>query len=144
MTRAELIRSLRLEYHDTDEVAPLLDDEQLERAVDRAVVSVNNDLQRSYAIDESGVFAPDLEDDDREVLLLFALVVACRMVQAKTARNFSFSSGDKKVDKTKQPTYWAELARGYLAQYRQAVRERNPEYGGGIPDVTPLIYGSDA
>ena len=112
MTRAELIHSLRLEYHDSDEASPLLDDEQLERAVDRAVVSVNKDLKRSYVIDENGGFSPDLEDDDREVLLLFALVVACRMVQARVARNFSFSSGDKKVDKTKQPAYWAELARG--------------------------------
>ena len=144
MAVTDLIRSLRLEYHDSDEATPLLDDEQLERAIDRAVVSVNKDLKRGYVIDEGGGFSPNLEDDDREVLLLFALVVACRMVQAKTARNFSFSSGDKKVDKTKQPAYWAELARGYLAQYQQAIRERNPEYGGGVPDVTPLIYGSDA
>jgi len=66
-----------------------------------------------------------------------------RIHSAKTARNFSFSSGDKKVDKTKQPSYWAELGRGYLTQYQQAVSDRNPEYGGGVPVVTPLIYGSD-
>ena len=144
MTRAELIHSLRLEYHDTDQASPLLEDEQLERPIDRAVVSVNKDLKRGYTVDGDGNISPALEDDDREVLLLFALVVACRMVQALVARNFSFSSGDKKVDKTKQPAYWAELARGYLAQYQQAIRERNPEYGGGVPDVTPLIYGSDA
>ena len=49
MTRAELIHSLRLEYHDSDEATPLLDDEQLERAVDRAMVSVNNGC-RGYAV----------------------------------------------------------------------------------------------
>ena len=143
MAVTNLIRSLRLEYHDSDDAAPLLDDEQLERAVTRALASVNKDLKRSYAVDGDGNLSPALEDDDREVLLLYALVVVCRIMQAKTARNFSFSSGDKKVDKTKQPSYWAELGRGYLTQYRQAVSDRNPEYGIGVPAITPLIYGSD-
>jgi len=143
MAMNDLIRTLRLEYHDRDEDNPLLEDEQLERAINRAVISVNKDLKRSYSVNGDGNLVPDLEDDDREVLLLYALIVVCRMMQAKTARNFSFSSGDKKVDKTKQPSYWAELGRSYLSQYRQAVSERNPEYGGNIPIVTPLIYGSD-
>ena len=143
MQLTDLIQTLRLEYHDSDETSYLLDEEQLERALTRAVVSVNKDLQRNYSIGDNGEFSPALDDDDREVLLLYALVVACRMVQAKTSRNFSFSSGDKKVDKTKQPSYWAELARGYLAEYQQMVQERNPEFGGGIPSVIPMIYGSD-
>jgi len=143
MALNDLIQALRLEYHDRDQDNPLLEDEQLERALKRAVVSVNKDLKCSYSVDGDGSFSPDLEDDDREVLLLYALTVVCRMMQAKTARNFSFSSGDKKVDKTKQPSYWAELGRSYLSQYQQAVSERNPEYGGNIPIVTPLIYGSD-
>ena len=143
MTLNDLVQALRLEYHDRDENSPLLDDEQLERAVHRAVVSVNKDLKREYSVDGDGSIFPDLEDDDRELLLLYALTVVCRMMQAKTARNFSFSSGDKKVDKTKQPAYWAELGRSYLSQYQQAVSERNPEYGGNISIITPQIYGSD-
>ncbi len=141
MVLSDLTQALRLEYHDRDENSPLLEDEQLERATRRAIVSINKDLKRSYAVDNQGNISPDLEDDDKEVLLLNALTVVCRMMQAKTARNFSFSSGDKKVDKTKQPVYWAELGRSYQAQYSQTVSERNPEYGGGIPDVIPQIYG---
>ena len=141
MALSELTQALRLEYHDRDENSPLLEDEQLERALRRAIVSINKDLKRSYAVDNQSNISPDLEDDDKEVLLLQALTVVCRMMQAKTARNFSFSSGDKKVDKTKQPAYWAELGRSYQAQYSQMVSERNPEYGGGIPDVIPQIYG---
>ena len=143
MALNDLIQALRLEYHDRDLDNPLLEDEQLERALKRAVVSVNKDLKRSYSVDGDGSLSPALEDDDREVLLLYALTVVCRMMQAKTARNFSFSSGDKKVDKTKQPSYWAELGRSYLSQYQQAVSERNPEYGIGIPIITPQIYGLD-
>ena len=139
----DLIQALRLEYHDRDAENPLLEDEQLERAVKRAVVSVNKDLKRSYTVDGDGNLSPAIDEDDREVLLQYALVVVCRMMQAKTARNFSFSSGDKKVDKTKQPSYWAELGRSYLSQYQQAVSERNPEYGIGIPIITPQIYGLD-
>lgn len=141
MALSDLIQALRLEYHDRDENSPLLEDELLERAVYRAVVSINKDLSRSYAIDGDGNIVPELDDDDNEILLLYALIVVCRMMQAKSARNFSFSSGDKKVDKTKQPSYWAELGRSYQMQYNQAVAERNPEFGSGVPDVIPQIYG---
>ena len=141
MALSDLKTALRLEYHDRDVDSPLLEDEQLERALRRSVVSINKDIKLSYAVDAQGNISPDLEDEDKEVLLLSALSVVCRMMQAKTARNFSFSSGDKKVDKTKQPAYWAELGRSYQAQYSESVAERNPEFGSGVPDVIPQIYG---
>ena len=143
MLLSDLTQALRLEYHDHNQETPLLEDEQLERAVYRGLVSLNKDLKRSYTVDNQNNIVPDLGDDDRELLLLNALTVVCRMMQAKTARNFSFSSGDKKVNKTKQPSYWAELGRSYLSQYRQAISERNPEYGDNILLITPMIYGSD-
>ena len=143
MALSDLKTALRLEYYDRDENNPLLEDEQLERALRRGIVSINKDLKLSYVVDAQGNITPELEDEDREVLLLNALIVVCRMMQAKTARNFSFSSGDKKVDKTKQPSYWAELGSSYQAQYSQAVSERNPEFGSGVPDITPQIYGLD-
>jgi len=143
MALSDLKTALRLEYHDRDENSPLLEDEQLERALKRSVVSINKNLKLSYVVDAHGNISPDLEDEDKEILLLSALSVVCRMMQAKTARNFSFSSGDKKVDKTKQPAYWAELGRSYQAQYSETVAERNPEFGSGVPDVIPQIYGLD-
>ena len=143
MALSDLKTALRLEYNDRDANSPLLEDEQLDRALKRSVVSINKDMKLSYAVDAQGAINPDLEDEDKEVLLLSALSVVCRMMQAKTARNFSFSSGDKKVDKTKQPAYWAELGRSYQMQYHQVVAERNPEFGSGVPDVIPQIYGSD-
>ena len=91
MALSDLKTELRLEYNDRDENSPLLEDEQLERALRRAFVSINKDLKCQYAVDGEGNITPDLEDDDKEVLLLSALTVVCRMMQAKTARNFSFS-----------------------------------------------------
>ena len=143
MALSDLKTALRLEYHDRDVNSPLLEDEQLERALRRSVISINKDLKLGYVVDVQGNISPDLEDEDKEILLLSALSVVCRMMQAKTARNFSFSSGDKKVNKTKQPAYWAELGSSYQTQYNQAVYERNPEFGSGVPDVIPQIYGLD-
>ena len=45
MALSDLNTELRLEYHDRDETSPLLEDEQLERALRRAVVSINKDLK---------------------------------------------------------------------------------------------------
>lgn len=143
MLLTELLRALRLEYHDTEN-PPQLEDEQLQRAVSQGLAALKKDVKQTYTLTGDGAISPDLEVEDRELLIHYSLAVVCRMMQAKTARGFSFSSGDKKVDKTKQPSYWADLGRGYLDQYRQAVQERNPEYGLGVPAVTPMIYGSDA
>jgi hypothetical protein len=144
MLLSELIRLLRLEYHDVDHASPLLDDEQLTRAISQGLAALKKDLKQTYTLSQDGVVSPSPESEDRELIVLYGLAVVCRMMQAQTARGFSFSSGDKRIDKTKQPSYWAELGRGYLDQYRQAIQERNPEYGIGVPMVTPAIYGSDS
>ena len=103
-------------------------------------MAINLNLERAYSIvgDE---FEPELDSDDSEVLLTQAMITVCSMMQSKTARNFSFSSGDKKVDKTKQPDYWAKLAKSYEARYKEMVSERNPAYGTETELLTPLIYG---
>ena len=143
MRLSELIRALRLEYHDADEAAPQLSDEQLCRAIAQALVALKKDVQQRYLLTAEGLLSPSPEPEDRELIVLYALAVVCRMMQAQTARGFSFSSGDKRIDKTRQPSYWAELGRGYLDQYRQTVQERNPEFGLGVPAVTPMLYGAD-
>ena len=142
MLLSEVIRALRLEYHDAG-TPPSLDDDQLKRAVAQALSAVKKDAKQTYLLSEDGVISPEPEPEDRELIHLYALAVVCRMMQAQTARGFSFSSGDKRIDKTRQPSYWADLGKGYLDQYRQAILERNPEYGLGVPAVTPMIYGAD-
>ena len=142
MLLSELIRGLRLEYHDAG-TPPSLDDDQLKRAVSQSLAAVKKDVKQTYLITDEGAITPSPEPEDRELIHSYALAVVCRMMQAQTARGFSFSSGDKRIDKTRQPSYWAELGRGYLDQYRQTVQERNPEFGLGVPAVTPMLYGGD-
>ena len=139
MALSDVRTSLRLEYDDSGD-PPILSDDQLNRAITRAVMAINLNLERGYSIVEEE-FDPALDSDDGEVLLTHAMITVCSMMQAKTARNFSFSSGDKKVDKTKQPDYWAKSARSYETRYKEMVSERNPAYGTETELLTPLLYG---
>ena len=141
MALSDIRDKLRLEYDDSD-TPPLLSDEQLNRAITRAVTAINLNLERAYAVVGED-FQPALDSDDEEVLLTQAMITVCAMMQSKTARNFSFSSGDKKVDKTRQPDYWAKLWQSYEARYKQMVSERNPDYGTETVLLTPQIYGND-
>ena len=141
MALSDVRSKLRLEYDDS-ETPPLLSDEQLNRAITRAVTAINLNLQRAYAVVGED-FQPALASDDEEALLTQAMITVCAMMQSKTARNFSFSSGDKKVDKTRQPDYWAKLGHSYEAKYKQMVSERNPDYGTETVLLTPQIYGND-
>ena len=141
MALSDVRSKLRLEYDDSG-TPPQLSDEQLNRAIARAVTAINLNLERAYAIVDED-FQPNLEADDEEALLLQAMITVCAMMQSKTARNFSFSSGDKKIDKTKQPDYWAKLGQSYEARYQQMVSERNPDYGTETVLLTPQIYGND-
>ena len=140
MALSDVRVSLRLEYDD-GETPPLLSDEQLNRAITRAVMAINLNLDRDYAIVGED-FQPLLASDDEEVLLLHAMITVCAMMQSKTARGFSFSSGDKKIDKTKQPDYWAKMRQSYEASYKQMASERNPDYGTETVLLTPQIYGN--
>ena len=141
MGLSDLRSKLRLEYDDGI-TPPLLSDEQLNRAITRAVSAINLNLERSYTIVGED-FQPALDSDDEEVLLTQAMVTVCAMMQSKTARNFSFSSGDKKIDKTKQPEYWAKLGQSYEAKYKEMVSERNPAYGSETELLIPVIYGNN-
>ena len=139
MALSDIRDKLRLEYDDSD-TPPLLSDEQLNRAITRALTAINLNLERAYAVMGED-FQPALDSDDEEALLIHSMITVCAMMQSKTARNFSFSSGDKKVDKTKQPDYWAKLGQSYEARYKQMVSERNPDYGTETVLLTPQIYG---
>ena len=141
MALSDVRSKLRLEYDDSSE-PPQLSDDQLNRAIMRAVTAINLNLERAYTVVEEEI-QPALASDDEEVLLTQAMITVCAMMQSKTARNFSFSSGDKKVDKTKQPDYWAKLGQSYEARYQQMVSERNPDYGTETVLLTPQIYGND-
>ena len=64
-----------------------------------------------------------------------------------TANNYSFTSADKKVDKTKQPEFWKEQEEALLTRYKEWVKEIKPENSAlfdedilAVGNITPEIY----
>ena len=144
MLLSDLVAMLRLDIGDT--AGEMLGDEFLNRCVVRAVYSLNKDIDTAYTVDAGDVL-PDPSGEDQEMLLLRAHVFVCMLMRSITANNFSFTSGDKKVDKTKQPQFWADLQGDLEKDYKARVKQRNPdapvEDGDGImaaPAVRPVIY----
>ena len=83
----------------------------------------------------------------RELLVIMAQIHACQVMRSATANAFSFSSGDKRVDKTGQPGHWAKLEADLLADYRQRLTELRPAtqldqeaYILTPSGLTPVIY----
>ena len=133
MLLSELIADLRLDLSDPG--ASLFEDQTLERCVRKAVFRVGRDLDQSLTI-TAGEITPDPTGEVRELLVIMAQIHA-----------FSFSSGDKRVDKTGQPGHWAKLEADLLADYRQRLTELRPAtqldqeaYILTPSGLTPVIY----
>jgi hypothetical protein len=140
----DLIADLRLDLSDLG--ASLFEDPTLERCVRKAVFRVGRDLQVDYSI-ISGDISPAPDDDARELFQILAQVHACQVMRAATANAFSFSSGDKRVDKTGQPGHWAKLEADLMADYRERLGQLRPEtqvdeesYIITPANLSPLIY----
>lgn len=114
MTVTSLISELKLQIDDTGS-EPLLSSEQYASTIHRSLKKVNSILGMSYAVD-GDEFTPALNENSLELLTAQSLVFTAEMMRAKTAKNFSFKSGDKAIDKTKQPSFWADLHKDYLAK----------------------------
>ncbi|MFQ5647432.1 MAG: hypothetical protein ACE5GM_10915 [bacterium] len=100
-------------------------DEYLERALRKTAAYLNRDLGTSFVISGDEV-TPDPSEEEKEVYLLRAHAFVCLMMRTVAAQNFSFSSGDKKVDKTKQPQYWEDQEKSLLERYKSWVKKLNP------------------
>ena len=139
----ELLADLRLDLGDVDET--LLGDDYLRRCILKAVPAINKDIVTSYAV-ASDIISPALENDHRELLLLRSQAFVCSLMRSITANNFSFTSGDKKIDKTKQPQFWKEQEEALLNRYKEQVRAINPDNQTGDDSIltpgslTPLLY----
>ena len=148
MLASDLVALLRLDIGDT--AGGMLGDEYLTRCVTRAVYAVNKDLGTAFAVN-SGDLTPDPSGEQQEFLLLKAHIFVCSLMRSITANNFSFQSGDKQVDKTKQPSFWADLQGDLEKDYKERAKSAAPDNGGGVvddpdngimaaPAVRPAIY----
>jgi len=121
---SDLISLLRTDLADPG--AERFTDEVLTRCILKAAFPVGRDLGVQMTI-SGGQIDPEPQCETLEMLLLWARVEACRFMRAATANAFSFSSGDKRVDKTSQPEHWAKMEADLTASYQQRLHEIRPE-----------------
>jgi len=98
----DFVATLRTDLSDPD--GELFTDEVLQRCILKGVHRLARDLETSLSI-ANGEVVPEPEGETLELLLLLGQIHACQVMRATTANAFSFSSGDKRVDKTKQPEH---------------------------------------
>lgn len=134
MATSDLLVMLRADLADPG--AERFSDEVLTRCILKSAFPVGRDLGAQMAV-SNGEIMPEPQGETLEMLLLQARIEACRFVRAATANAFSFSSGDKKVDKTSQPEHWAKLESDLTATYRQRLHEIRPEAGQDDYILTP-------
>lgn len=143
MPLADLIVTLRTDL--ADPLGERFTYEVLRRCILKSTFPVGRDtgIQMTVSV---GEIVPEPEGELRELLLLHAQIEACRFMRAATASAFSFSSGDKKVDKTGQPEQWAKLEANLTAEYRQRLHDMKPE-GADQDDyiitpreLSPVLY----
>jgi len=148
MLASDLVTLLRLDIGDT--AGEMLGDEYLTRCVTRAVYALNKDAGTSFAVN-GGEVSPDPSGEEQELLLLKAHINVCSLMRSITANAFSFKSGDKHVDKTKQPSFWADLQGDLEKDYKDRAKKAGTDGGGEIvddpdsgimvaPPVKPVIY----
>jgi len=133
-----LITELRRAYgDDLPEAEQALTLVQLNRSIQRGVVMVNRDFGTGYRVVDDAV-SPDLTTNDRETLLLAAMVSVAEMMLARYARYPSVKSGDKSVSRDGQVDAWSRLHARYVEQYRDAVAVH---LANRQDNVEPLLYG---
>ena len=114
MTLSELIQAMRTDLGDADGV--LFADPALERCLIRAISSVSQDTSQVMTL-VAGEIVPAPEGLIAELLLLLAEGYACSIMRGKTANAVNVSSGDKRIERTSQAKYWAELEADLLSRY---------------------------
>ena len=94
-----------------------------------------------YQLSEDGV-DPDMPENHRELWLLRSKILVCRFLRAQSASRVSFSSGDKRMDRSKEASNWAALEKDLAAEYSARVSKLNPAADESVmsPGARPLVY----
>lgn len=124
VTASDLVSILRTDLADPN--AERFPDDVLTRCILKSAFPVARDLGAQMSV-AAGEIAPEPQGETLEMLLLWARIEACRYMRAATANAFSFSSGDKRVDKTSQPEHWAKLEADLTTTYHERLREIRPD-----------------
>ena len=136
----ELVQDILADFTD-EEGDPLAAQEYVQRAAERALPLVAVDLDVSYQLAE-GEVTPAMPGDHRELWLLKTKILVCRFLRAQSASRVSFSSGDKRMDRSKETSNWAALEKDLAAEYASRVKKINPAADDSVlcPDTRSVIY----
>lgn len=134
MPVSDLLSILRTDLADPG--ADRFSDEVLTRCILKSVFPLGRDIDMQMSI-SGGEITPEPQGETLELLILQAQIAACQFMRAATANAFSFSSGDKRVDKTSQPEHWAKLENDLSVTYRKRLAEIRPESAQDEYVLTP-------
>ena len=141
MAIADLIGLLRTDLADPN--SERFKDDVLSRCILKSAFPVGRDIGVKMSV-SAGEIVPEPQGEVLELLLLQAQIAACQFMRAATANSFSFSSGDKRVDKTSQPEHWAKLEEDLSTTYKQRLHDIRPEAITDddvlTPNLVPVIY----
>jgi len=141
MALSDLVGTLRTDLADPG--SERFSDDVLSRCILKSVFPVGRDIGVQMSV-SAGEIVPEPQGEVLELLLLGAQIAACQFMRAATANGFSFSSGDKRVDKTSQSEHWAKLESDLTVTYKQRLHDIRPEAVTDdntiTPDVVPVIF----
>jgi hypothetical protein len=120
---------------------PLVLDAYVRRQAERALPVVAGDVLVAYLLDGDEV-VPAMSAGHRELWALQTKVLVCRHLRAQAASRVSFSSGDKRMDRSREASNWADLEKAFGDEYAQRVRRENPATDDSVMriDVHPVVF----
>jgi len=139
-----MLQDLLLDFTGDDEES-LISEEVAERMLERALDVVSSDLLIAYQIVDEGddpTLVPEMPGVHRELWLLWSKVLVCRFLRARSANLIAFSSGDKRVDRGKETSNWADLEESLLKDYKARIVRINPAADESVLQLgtAPLVY----
>jgi len=135
-----LVADILADFLGEDDVS-LVGETYATRCAERALPLIATDVDVPYLLDDDTV-TPDIPDLHRELWLIRAKILVCRFLRARASQRISFSSGDKKMDRSKEAANWADLEKDLSAEYASRVRRINPAADDSVisVDVLPRVY----
>ena len=136
----ELVADI-LDDFTNEEGESLIPEEYAQRAAERALPLVATDLDIAYELSGNDV-TPEMSGAHRELWLLRSKIGICRFLRSQAASRISFSSGDKRMDRSKEASNWAALEKDLVGEYASRIKRINPAADDSVlsPNARPVIY----
>ena len=124
-----------------DEGEPRVAEAYVRRQAERALALLADDLEIAYAL-VGDLVEPAMPAEHRELWALKTKVLLCRHLRAQAASRVSFSSGDKRMDRSREASNWASLEDAFAGEYADRLRRINPDTDESVlrADVRPVVY----